>query len=155
MPIRRPIRGLSRSTEHNDEWKDEWCWASARELFVRGKAHDSAHRKAHLHCSQNGGLHGLEYLLSVVRWKNMSSDHTFSKKWTFLHTENDLFRQSKFVHTIKILVHTVKILFTLLRFISHHWNFCLHHQNLVHTITILFTLQNGVVHTYQIFIHTM
>jgi hypothetical protein len=47
-------------------------------------------------------------------------DHTFSKKWTFVHTENDLFTSSKFVHTIKIVVHTVKILFKLSRFISHH-----------------------------------
>jgi hypothetical protein len=32
------------------------------ERIVRGRVHDSAHRKAHLHCSQNGGRHGLECL---------------------------------------------------------------------------------------------
>jgi hypothetical protein len=47
-------------------------------------------------------------------------DHTISKKWTFVHTENDLFTPSKFVHAIKKIVHTVKIVLTLTRFSSHH-----------------------------------
>ena len=73
-------------------------------------------------------------------------DHTFSKKWTFVHTENYLFAPSKFVHTVKILftqskfcshsqnfVHTLNIYFTPVKFLFTPSKFGSHHHNFIHT----------------------
>jgi hypothetical protein len=113
--------------------------------------HQGLDTQYHTSATPTPGTHSLTLLPTTIR-KNMSSDHTiwcdhtFSKKWTFVHTENYLFAPSKFVHTVKILftqskfcshsqnfVHTLNIYFTPVKFLFTPSKFGSHHHNFIHT----------------------